>query len=117
MPHGALLGCCFLALSSGEAITMLLFTPDYFPREGSLPPDRSLWDPSRMIILLASPMIILFLPSLLGLVLIFCFQQGAFARMPFVWPGQAGCFHAHRCRSVATVDARPDSTWQPNALD
>jgi membrane glycosyltransferase len=65
----ALLWFCFLSLSTVEALSMVLFVPNYFPREGSLFPDWPVWDPSWLIILLISTMIVLFLPKLLGLVL------------------------------------------------
>jgi membrane glycosyltransferase len=65
----ALLWFCFLSLSTAEALSMVLSTPDYFPRPGSLFPDWPVWDPSWLIILLASTLIVLFLPKLLGLVL------------------------------------------------
>ena len=65
----ALLWFCFIALSTVEALSMALFEPDYFPREGSLFPDWPVWDPSWLLVLLANTMIILFTPKVMGLVL------------------------------------------------
>jgi membrane glycosyltransferase len=66
----ALLWFCFLVLSTAEAVLEALREPDYFPSGPSLFPDWPIWRPDWAIALMAVTAAILFLPKLLGILLI-----------------------------------------------
>lgn len=66
----ALLWFGFLTLSTAEAIANAMSAPDYFPDGPSLFPEWPVWHPDWAISLLAVTALILFLPKLLGILLI-----------------------------------------------
>jgi membrane glycosyltransferase len=66
----ALLWFGFLALSSAEAISEALRPPDYFPSGRSLFPEWPVWRPDWALTLVAVTGSILFLPKLLGILLV-----------------------------------------------
>jgi membrane glycosyltransferase len=66
----AMLWFAFLALSTVEAVMMVLREPDYFPNGPSLFPDWPIWRPDWALSLLAVTGAILFLPKLLSIVLV-----------------------------------------------
>ena len=66
----ALLWFGFLTLSTAEAIVNALGEPDYFPHGPSLFPEWPVWHPDWALALLAITAAILFLPKLLGILLI-----------------------------------------------
>ncbi|HET6304234.1 MAG TPA: glucans biosynthesis glucosyltransferase MdoH [Myxococcota bacterium] len=66
----ALLWFGFLALSSAEAISEALRPPDYFPSGRSLFPEWPVWRPDWALTLVAVTGSILFLPKILGILLV-----------------------------------------------
>jgi membrane glycosyltransferase len=66
----AFLWLCFLLLSTAEVAIEALREPDYFPHGESLFPEWPVWRPDWAISLLAVTAAILFLPKVLGFVLI-----------------------------------------------
>ncbi|MEW6271713.1 MAG: glucans biosynthesis glucosyltransferase MdoH [Thermodesulfobacteriota bacterium] len=66
----AMLWFAFLALSTVEAVLMVLREPDYFPDGPSLFPDWPIWRPDWALSLLAVTAAILFLPKLLSILLV-----------------------------------------------
>jgi membrane glycosyltransferase len=67
----AFLWLCFLVLSTVEALLEALREPDYFPHGPSLFPEWPVWRPDWAIALLAVTGVVLFLPKVLGLLLVF----------------------------------------------
>jgi membrane glycosyltransferase len=68
----AFLWLVFLALSTAEAILQAMRPTDYFPHGRSLFPEWPVWHPNWAITLMAVTAVILFLPKLLGLILVTC---------------------------------------------
>jgi membrane glycosyltransferase len=66
----ALLWFAFLVASSAEALLEVLYPTDYFPSGRSLFPQWPVWRPDWALALLAVTLSILFLPKVLGLLLI-----------------------------------------------
>ncbi len=66
----ALLWLLFLVTSTGEAIHQAVIAPDYFPSGPSLFPEWPIWRPEWVFTLLATTVILLFLPKLLGMSLV-----------------------------------------------
>jgi membrane glycosyltransferase len=66
----ALLWLCFLGASTAEAILHAIREPDYFPSGASLFPQWPIWRPDWVLSLLATTVLILFLPKLLGMALV-----------------------------------------------
>ncbi len=66
----ALLWFCFLSLSTAEAIVEVIREPEYFPSGPSLFPEWPIWRPDWALWLVAVTAVILFLPKILGVVLI-----------------------------------------------
>ncbi|GAB3673515.1 glucans biosynthesis glucosyltransferase MdoH [Salinisphaera aquimarina] len=66
----ALIWFLFLLLSSTEAILEALRTPDYFPVAGSLFPQWPVWQPIWAVSLFIATLVVLFLPKILGVVMI-----------------------------------------------
>jgi membrane glycosyltransferase len=66
----ALLWFSFLALSSAEAISEALRPPDYFPSGRSLFPEWPIWRPDWALTLVGVTGAILFLPKVLGVLLV-----------------------------------------------
>jgi membrane glycosyltransferase len=66
----AFLWLVFLALSTAEAIIEALRPTDYFPHGRSLFPEWPVWHPNWAISLMGVTAVILFLPKILGLVLV-----------------------------------------------
>lgn len=60
----------FLVLSSAKAILEALQVPDYFPEPGGLFPAWPDWQPIWAVTLFAATMVVLFLPKILGMVLV-----------------------------------------------
>lgn len=60
----------FLVLSSAEAVLEAVRVPDYFPRAGALFPQWPAWDPIWAISLFFATAVVLFLPKILGMVLV-----------------------------------------------
>jgi membrane glycosyltransferase len=71
----ALLWLLFLVLSTAEAIRVTLFVPEYFPEGRSLFPSWPVWHPEWAIALMAATALILFLPKVLGVLLIVLRRQ------------------------------------------
>jgi membrane glycosyltransferase len=67
----ALLWFCFLSLSTAEAILRVVREPDYFPSGASLFPQWPIWRPDWALALLTVTLLILFVPKLLGALLVF----------------------------------------------
>ncbi len=65
----ALLWLAFLAASTAEAIRQVVVAPDYFPSGPSLFPQWPIWRPDWVLSLLATTVVLLFLPKLLGMAL------------------------------------------------
>ena len=65
-----LLWFIFLCLSTVTAIYEAIVEPNYFPAERNLFPDWPIWNPGWAVTLLVSTVIILFLPKVLGLLLV-----------------------------------------------
>jgi membrane glycosyltransferase len=65
----ALLWLLFLLASTVEAIQHVLVEPDYFPTGQSLFPSWPVWRPDWVLALLATTVVVLFLPKLLALAL------------------------------------------------
>jgi len=73
MAYGsALLWLCFLGASTAEAIHHVLVEPDYFPSGQSLFPQWPVWRPDWVLALLATTVVVLFVPKLLGMALVLC---------------------------------------------
>ncbi len=66
----ALLWFSFLTLSTAEAVVNALREPEYFPHGASLFPEWPVWRPDWALTLLAVTGMILFLPKVLGVLLI-----------------------------------------------
>lgn len=66
----ALLWLCFLVSSTAEAILQAIHEPDYFPAGPSLFPQWPVWRPDWVLALLATTIVILFLPKFFGLALV-----------------------------------------------
>jgi membrane glycosyltransferase len=66
----ALLWFTFLTLSTAEAISNALASPDYFPHGASLFPQWPVWRPDWALALLAVTAMILFLPKILSILLV-----------------------------------------------
>jgi membrane glycosyltransferase len=66
----ALLWLAFLVASSAEAIHQAVVAPDYFPSGPSLFPEWPIWRPDWVLSLLATTVVLLFLPKLLGTALV-----------------------------------------------
>jgi membrane glycosyltransferase len=66
----ALLWLSFLAASTAEAIHQAVVAPDYFPSGPSLFPQWPIWRPEWVLSLLATTVVLLFVPKLLGLALV-----------------------------------------------
>lgn len=60
----------FLLLSSTEAVLEALRTPDYFPVAGALFPQWPVWQPIWAVSLFVATLVVLFLPKILGVVMI-----------------------------------------------
>lgn len=60
----------FLVLSSSEAVLEAVTTPDYFPSPGSLFPSWPVWQPIWALSLFVMTMVVLFLPKILGMLMI-----------------------------------------------
>ncbi|ERJ18738.1 Glucans biosynthesis glucosyltransferase H protein [Salinisphaera shabanensis E1L3A] len=60
----------FLLLSSIEAVMEALRTPDYFPVAGALFPAWPVWQPIWALSLFVATLVVLFLPKILGVVMI-----------------------------------------------
>ncbi|WP_293619783.1 glucans biosynthesis glucosyltransferase MdoH [Salinisphaera sp.] len=60
----------FLLLSSAEAVLEALRTPDYFPVAGALFPQWPVWQPIWAVSLFVATLVVLFLPKILGVVMI-----------------------------------------------
>lgn len=60
----------FLLLSSSEALLEAMRVPDYFPVAGALFPAWPVWEPIWAVSLFAATAVVLFLPKILGMVLI-----------------------------------------------
>ena len=75
----AFLWLCFLVLSTTEVAIEALREPDYFPHGASLFPEWPVWRPDWAIALVAVTAAILFLPKVLGLVLIVAKRRNALA--------------------------------------
>ncbi len=60
----------FLLLSSTEAVLEALRTPDYFPEAGALFPEWPVWQPIWAISLFVATGVVLFLPKILGVMLL-----------------------------------------------
>jgi len=65
-----LLWFCFILMSSLEAVLEVLIEPVYFPVAHALFPQWPVWYPQWALIILATTLIILFLPKLLGAFLV-----------------------------------------------
>ncbi len=66
----ALLWLAFLGASTAEAIHQAVAAPDYFPSGPSLFPQWPIWRPDWVLSLLATTVVLLFLPKLLGMALV-----------------------------------------------
>ena len=66
----ALLWFCFLSLSTAEAIVEVIREPEYFPSGPSLFPEWPIWRPDWALWLVAVTAVILFVPKILGVILI-----------------------------------------------
>jgi membrane glycosyltransferase len=66
----ALLWLLFLGASTGEAIHQAVVAPDYFPSGPSLFPEWPIWRPDWVLSLLATTVVLLFLPKLLAMALV-----------------------------------------------
>jgi membrane glycosyltransferase len=66
----ALLWLAFLGASTAEAIQQAVVAPDYFPSGPSLFPQWPIWRPDWVLSLLATTVVLLFVPKLLGLALV-----------------------------------------------
>lgn len=60
----------FLLLSSFEAVYEAVSTPDYFPAGGGLFPQWPVWQPVWAVSLFVATLVVLFLPKILGMVMI-----------------------------------------------
>lgn len=60
----------FLVLSSSEAVLEAISTPDYFPSPGALFPSWPVWQPIWALSLFIMTLVVLFLPKILGVVMI-----------------------------------------------
>jgi membrane glycosyltransferase len=71
MSYGSsLLWVLFLALSSAEAVAEAFRTPIYFPAGRALFPEWPIWHPRWAFTLLATTAVVLFVPKLLGVVVV-----------------------------------------------
>ena len=66
----ALLWLCFLSLSTTEAILRAVLVPEYFPAGRSLFPEWPIWRPDWALSLFKVTLVTLFLPKILGAVLV-----------------------------------------------
>jgi membrane glycosyltransferase len=66
----ALLWFLFLALSTAMAVAQVVREPDYFPSGPALFPEWPVWEPHWAVILLATTLVILFLPKLFSILLV-----------------------------------------------
>jgi membrane glycosyltransferase len=66
----ALLWLAFLGASTAEAIQQAVVAPDYFPSGPSLFPQWPIWRPDWVLSLLATTVVLLFVPKLLGMALV-----------------------------------------------
>ncbi|MDA3922105.1 MAG: glucans biosynthesis glucosyltransferase MdoH [Salinisphaera sp.] len=60
----------FLVLSSTEAVMEAVTTPDYFPSPGALFPSWPVWQPIWALSLFIATLVVLFLPKVLGMLMI-----------------------------------------------
>src|SRR5262245_6098191 len=66
----AVLWLAFLFASTAEAIQQAVVPPDYFPSGPSLFPQWPIWRPDWVLSLLATTVVLLFVPKLLGMALV-----------------------------------------------
>lgn len=67
----------FLLLSSFEAVSQAVTTPDYFPTAGALFPQWPVWQPIWALSLFVATLVVLFLPKILGMIMVVARGQQA----------------------------------------